>query len=128
MRFHWAAVALACVWLAGCHHQAGDEGDAMTFMATKAGEARAQASNPNQYMAYERAIELDVDVGQIADILHAAETACRQATADRCVILESNLESGRDASANLRVRAAPAGIQKVMASVASGGARRASSS
>ena len=120
MRYRWSVSVVLCILLAGCVHKEED-GASLAAVETKILDEQPRAPNPGLYMAYERAIDLDVEVGRIADIFHSAEAACRHATADQCVILESNLTSGRYAAANLKVRAKPAGIQKLMASVGSQG-------
>ena len=118
MRCRSSVAVLLCILLIGCGQH---DGVLSGPVQSKIVEELSQAPNPGLYMAYERSIELDVEVGQIADIYHSLETACREATADQCVILEATLGSGDWTHARLRMRARPAGIQRLIASVSSRG-------
>ena len=120
MRNQEPIAILLCLLLAGCGHKGG-EGGQLYAVQTKIVEDAPAAVSPGLYMAYQRSIDLDVEVGQIADIFHAVEKACREATADQCVILDSTLDSGKWTHARLKVRARPAGIQKLIADVSGRG-------
>ena len=76
---------------------------------------------PSQYMAYEHSIRLDVEEAKIASVHEAAEAACRAAAAEQCVILMSQLDTGRDVSAALKFRATPSGIRDLIAAIGSQG-------
>src|SRR3990172_833080 len=72
-------------------------------------------------MAYEHSIRLDVEEAKIASVHEAAEAACRAAAAEQCVILMSQLDTGRDVSAALKFRATPSGIRDLIAAIGSQG-------
>lgn len=73
------------------------------------------ADSPSQFMAYSRSIRIDVEESKVASVYEAAQAACREAVADQCVILGSNLNTGRDAYAEIKFRAKASGIQKLIA-------------
>ncbi|MDB5908107.1 MAG: hypothetical protein JWP34_2221 [Massilia sp.] len=91
-----------------------------------AGYAEAQASKApsgaaSRYLAYEHSISIDAEEQKVAAIFEAGQAACRGASADSCVVLESHIATGRSPSASLRIRAKPSGIQKLIATFAKQG-------
>lgn len=103
-----ALIFLVCVTLAGCARNEG------STVSASAPEMKSE-ENAGRYLAYEHAIELDVEEKRVASVHAAAAKACSEAVAEQCVMLESHLNTGRDVSANLRFRAKPAGIKKIIA-------------
>jgi hypothetical protein len=99
---------LVCVTIAGC---AKHEESTVSASAP----AMDSAGNPGRYLAYEHAVKLDVEEKRVASVHEAAAKACREAVAEQCVMLESHLNTGRDVSADLKFRAKPAGIKKIIA-------------
>lgn len=97
---------LMCMTIAGCSQQ-GE--------STVSAAAPAADRTTGQYLAYEHSIELDVEEKRVASVHEAAAKACRDAVAEQCVMLESHLNTGREVSARLRLRAKPAGIKKIIA-------------
>lgn len=79
------------------------------------------ASNPGRYLAYEHQIQLEVEEGKIAEVHQQALAACSAAVAEQCVILESHLNTARNTFARIRLRAKPAGIKQLMASLSAQG-------
>ncbi|KFB68985.1 MAG: hypothetical protein CAPSK01_001174 [Candidatus Accumulibacter vicinus] len=55
------------------------------------GKKRA-AQSPN--IAYEHSLHLDVPENKIGSSYEAVQAACREATANQCVLLESSLVAG----------------------------------
>lgn len=82
--------------------------------------AKPDAASP-RYMAYEHSVGLDVEENRIASVVSAVESTCRQAVAEQCVILQSNLDTGRYPSASLKLRARPQGIRKLIAALSAQG-------
>jgi hypothetical protein len=107
-----AVVLFVLVALAGCAKN--DE-----FPGGLAKQARApSATSPARTLAYQHTVGLDVDESKVAAVFEAGQAACRAAVAEACVVLESRLAAGRYASASLKFRASPGGIQKLIAALA----------
>src|SRR5262249_51799679 len=70
------------------------------------------------YLAYQHSITIDTEEQKVGAVFEAAQTACREASADLCVLLESHVSTVRSASASLKFRAKPSGIQKLIAALA----------
>lgn len=68
-------------------------------------------------LAYEHTLQLEVPEQQVSALHATALAACRAASEDQCEVLVSRIDTGRSASAALRFRAKPAGIQKLIASL-----------
>lgn len=114
MRYSWIAILL-CLAVSGCAKK-----EESSAMAPAEPEAKL-ANSPSRYMAYEHYVALDVEDNLVAAVHKAAETACLQTVAEQCVILESHLNTGRYVSANLKVRARPEGIRKLIATLSTQG-------
>ncbi len=102
---HFKCLALCLlIMLAGCkpaYRVAGREAPP---------ESKVPAS---QYLAYSHSMKIDVAEDKIRAAFDAGQAACRAAAADLCAILESEIRSGKEASATLKFRARPAGIAKL---------------
>lgn len=68
-------------------------------------------------LAYEHTIQIDTPEDKVAATHQTALAACREASAELCEVLDSRINTGKQASATLRVRAKPNGIQKLIASM-----------
>jgi len=90
-------------------------------MAPSGLDLKKEANSPTRSIAYERMIALDVEDSRVATVYKSVESACEQAIAEQCVILESQLNTGRYVSASLRMRAKPEGIRKIIASMSTQG-------
>lgn len=109
MRLPWIAMFMLLV-MGACAKK--EELSTSTLSASKNESA---TDNPSQYLAYEHSINLDVEEKKIASLYEAAQLTCREATIDQCVILASNLDTGRRFSAEIKFRAKPSGIKKLIA-------------
>lgn len=82
----------------------------------------AGAVAPQQYLAFEHTVQIDVPTDRMAAAHQSAVTACQQLMAEQCVVLESNLNTGETtAGATLKFRARPEGIAKLKATLGSQG-------
>jgi hypothetical protein len=70
-----------------------------------------------RYLAYEHAIQIDADESKVAAIHEAGLAACRADVVDLCTVLESQINTGRAASASLKFRTKPSGIPKLIAAL-----------
>lgn len=104
-----------CAAFAGC----ADQGESTASVPS---EEKAQIADSSiRYLAYEHTIQLDVAEDRVESIHRTVIDNCNQATEDLCVVLESHLNTGRYASANIRLRAKPDGIKKLIATLGAQG-------
>lgn len=114
---------IACLILVvtGCTPRSGT-GPGFTAAKDRAPlQQEKTADAPRRLLAYQHTIEIDTSEDKIAATHQAAVAACRAAAAELCEVLESRIDSGRQAEAILRVRAKPSGIQKLIASMSQQG-------
>lgn len=103
---------LVLILVSGCAKK--DEPAAMKLAeraATPAGKARS-------FLAYEHSISIDVEEQKIAAVFEMGQAACHEASSESCSILESRLNTGRESIAFLKFRAKPAGIKRIITSLA----------
>ena len=119
----WTALALcAAVLAAGCSKTAHDQGGG----APAPREMRAPASDPTDAgkrratLATTRRVEMLVAPEAIAPLFAATQAACDADTASQCVVMASQLQTGERAHAELTLRAAPAGIARLLARLHAG--------
>ena len=118
-----AAAALGLVVaLAGCskmmvHKTTGVVGapaaDVAPAMEKRVAVDGAQAPRPT--LAITRSIDIAREADAIAPAFAAARAACEAEAASGCTVLEATLNTGASPSASLTLRAAPAGIARVLA-------------
>lgn len=94
--------------MAGC-----SKNDESGVMAPAQSMAKS-SNNASRYLAYQHFIQLDTEEHKIPEIFETAQAACREASGDLCTVLESRINTGRSASASLKFRAKPTGIQKII--------------
>lgn len=104
-------VLMALLAVAACGKK--EEAPAAALALDKA----APANEARRFLAYEHFLQLDTDEAKVPQLFAAAQAACRAAIADQCTLLESRINSGRAVSAALKLRAKPAGIQKIIAAL-----------
>ena len=72
-------------------------------------------------LAVTRQIGIVTDADKVAGVFASTRDACDAAVAEECVVLDSRISSGADASAKLVLRAAPAGIRRILETLRHGG-------
>lgn len=97
------------------------QGSAPVASAGKADADGAAEAGARSYLAYEHGLTLDVPESDIAPLAARVRQQCERDRANHCALLDARLDSGRHASAELRFRAAPAGIQALLKALASEG-------
>jgi hypothetical protein len=102
-------LALAC--LSGCGRKEASGG-----IASRAPDRAA--SSAGRTLAYQHSLSIDAEEQKVPVVFEAGQAACREAATDACVVLESRISSGRNASASLKFRARPSGIPKLIAAFA----------
>ncbi len=74
-----------------------------------------------QFLAYEHSVTIDAPEAEVKPLLDKLVSACNADVANRCTLLASGIEGGRESSAHLRVRIKRAGVDKLIAVAAAGG-------
>ena len=118
--FRWSgASACAVLMLAACskqvpHGGAAPASDAAVVMVKEqkiAGDGGSRRST----LATTRHVDMEVAPDAITPLFNTTQAACEADAASSCVVLQSNLSTGARAHANLTLRAAPAGIGRILA-------------
>ena len=94
-----------------------------------AAEAAAGAAAPppvkeparEQFLAYEHSVTIDAPEAEVKPLLDKLVSACNADVANRCTLLASGIEGGRESRAHVRVRIKRAGVDKLIAVAAAGG-------
>ena len=119
----WSAVLLcATLLLAGCGktaHEPGGMGPAPKEKRAPAADSTDGASR-RATLATTRRVEMQVVPEAIAPLFAATQAACEADAASQCVVMASQLETGERARAELTMRAAPAGIARLLARLHAG--------
>jgi len=76
------------------------------------------------FLAYEHSVSIDTEEARVRPLAEQLIAACHADRENSCTLLESNTGLGRDPSAYVKLRAKPAGVAKLLALAASGGAVR----
>lgn len=106
---YFLVMVLALITVTGCSKKDGSSIN------------KASEKNANRLMAYAHAIHVDTEEEKVVSVYEAAMKACREAISEHCVVLESRLNTGRNTSAELKFRAKPAGIQKLIVAISTQG-------
>ncbi|MBO9689153.1 MAG: DUF4349 domain-containing protein [Mitsuaria chitosanitabida] len=109
---------LLLIALTACSDRSNSAPGPMGSAAKEAVALRVAAPDAKpRTLAYDHSLQLDAPEEKVAAIHQAALGACHAAAADLCEVLDSRISTGRNATANLRFRAKPAGIQKLIATL-----------
>ncbi len=92
-----------------------------TRMASAPGREAPAAAAAKRSLALEHSVTIDTSEERIPSVFRLAQDACAKAAAEQCAVLEANLTGGRYPAARLKLRAMPAGIRAVLASLAGSG-------
>lgn len=74
-----------------------------------------------QLLAYEHHIDVGTSEAQVAPLYEKVIAACKADTVNACLLLDSNIMTGREVLARINLRAKPIGIRKIVALVGSAG-------
>ena len=112
------ALVLALVMLAGCS-KPGQPGtgasSATTLVAPKEKKVPAGSDDRRATLATTRHVDMEMAPDGIAPLFNATQASCEADAASACVVLQSHFSSGQHAHADLTLRAAPAGIARILA-------------
>ena len=110
-----SAVSLCALsMLAGCNRP-GQPGAGSSFAAPKERRVPASEAERRAMLATTRHVDMEVASDGIAPLFDATQAACEADAASACVVLQSHFSSGQHAHADLTLRAAPAGIARLLA-------------
>jgi hypothetical protein len=119
----WPSLLLcATLLLAGCSKQVGNSPAAGAALKEVPAEKRASPDGAGRRatLATTRRVEMQVAPEAIAPLFAATQAACEADAASQCVVMASQLETGERARAELTLRAAPAGIARLLARLHAG--------
>lgn len=124
MKKYLLPLLLALTLIVGCGRTEHMEGKNAYFAMEPAAAVAADADagsgeESGRYMAYEHSMEMDAAEDKVATLYEAALAACKagakEVTANEgCVLLESQISTGRYPHASLKLRSTSAGIAKVV--------------
>jgi hypothetical protein len=106
-----------CAALAACSRPAAESGAASAAKSMPAADKAGRAAT----LAYVRAVEVETAADKVAQVFASTQSACAAATADACVVLDARLSTGTEPDAKLVLRAAPAGVRRLLDGLRSGG-------
>lgn len=109
-------IAILMIGLSGCTKkiEAGENSPLMPLKIKMIDEAGNESGRD---LAYERSITIDSSEDKIVGLFESFQKNCRDASADACTVLDSNIEMSRNPSARIKFRAKPKGIQKLVDSI-----------
>ena len=110
MRRHALLALCLAAALAACSKPMAVSGAAAPAQPTAAADKSARAAT----LAYVRAVDVETAADQVAHVFESTQAACAAATADPCVVLDARLSTGREPDAKLVLRAAPAGVRRIL--------------
>lgn len=117
MRFSLLALLLTAT-IAGC----GNKNEANYARVAAAPEQamlqqdkRAEpGSTAKRYLAYEHSVEFHTAFDKVEELYNTALKACNDAAAEQCTVLDIQLSTYYNYNAQLKFRAKPEGIQKIL--------------
>ena len=111
-----AALLCAAAVLAGCGKPAPGTGAAAPVeMAKDKSAGPATGGDRRATLATTRHVDMQVAPDAIAPLFASTQAACVADAASACVVMASRLDTGDGARAELTLRAAPAGIARLLA-------------
>ena len=112
-------VVLLCALalLAGCSKgpQSGTGASPLPMVLAKEKSVPPDGADRRATLATTRHVDMEVAPDAITSLFNATQAACEADTAGACVVLRSHLSTGQYAHADLGLRAAPAGIARILA-------------
>lgn len=122
MRHLWMVWLLLAVTACGSKEEM-PEGAALPTAAPAAAQARGGAEQgtaaaaARRYLAYEHFLQLSAAEAKVPVLFDMAQAICREAVAEQCAVLQSNIRTGRGVAAELKLRAKPDGIRRIVAAL-----------
>lgn len=106
-----AALVCAALLVAGCNKAPVGQSSAAAPRERAAPEGKDRRAT----LATTRHVDMEVAPEAVAPLFTSTQAACEADAASGCVVMASSLNTGDDARADLTLRAAPAGIARLLA-------------
>jgi len=114
------AVVLLLIAVQGCSKK--DEAANLVSPGSGGAPAAGDALAQSRYLAIQNSISVEVDEQKVAPLYEAAQDACRAASVDECLVLESRISTGpHTTAASFKFRAKPGGIRKLLSTFSANG-------
>ena len=113
------AVVLLLIAIQGCSRK--EEAANLVSPGSGAAQVAGDALAQRRYLAIQNSISVEVDEQKVASLYEAGQTACREASVDECLVLESHISTGPLTTASLKFRAKPSGIRKLLSTFSANG-------
>jgi hypothetical protein len=110
----------ATLLVAACSKTAHDQGGMAPAPKEMAAPAGDSAGKRRATLATTRSVQMQVAPEAIAPLFTSTQAACEADVDSQCVVMASRLETGERAHAELTLRAAPAGIARLLARLHAG--------
>lgn len=114
------AVVLLLIAIQGCSKK--EDAANLVSPGSSAAPVAADALAQRRYLAIQNSISVEVDEQNVASLYEAGQRACREASVDECLVLESHITTGPLTTAFLKFRAKSHGIRKLLTTFSSNGA------
>ena len=114
MRAALAALAVAAA-LAACGKPASSDIGSAPAAAPSAERAAGAGDKRRATLATTRHVDMEVAAEAVAPLFNTTQAACEAETASECVVLRASLSTGTHPHADLTLRAAPAGVARLLA-------------
>lgn len=73
-----------------------------------------QGTSTGGYLAYEHTVSLDLDEAKLKPTFELLKLSCEKSVNDPCELLSSDVDTGRFASANLKIRTTETGVRSLI--------------
>lgn len=100
-------VVVSCATLSACSK-------AEKTAISQLGDNNTSTQNQARYLAYQHHINIEVEAERLANIATQLQNACTAAVTDNCVILDTQVSTGRFSRADMKFRATANGVRKIM--------------
>nr|MDU9045223.1 DUF4349 domain-containing protein [Candidatus Electrothrix aestuarii] len=84
-------------------------------------DSEASQRDATKFLAYEHYITVDINEEELTPAYRKAVAACVDDRKNNCTILDAKISSGKYATAHIRLRVKPKGVNKILESVANKG-------
>jgi hypothetical protein len=111
----FAAALFALAILAGCNKSPGDARGSAAAPAPMGGQA--DGDGRRRTLATTRHVDMEVAPEAVSPLFTSTQAACQADAANACVVMASQLATGQRLHADLTLRATPAGIARIVATL-----------
>lgn len=98
-----------------------EDGPRMGYFNERAALTSDVERSRNRYLAYEHSISVDTNENGAKRLYEKVISTCKADNENGCTLLDSSLTTGRNISAQIKIRAKPEGIKNIIGIVSSNG-------